>query len=409
MVRLAAITIEGYKSFARATTLELRPLTLLYGRNNAGKSALLRLLPLLADSVAEDATAPIALQGRAGRDAGYRDVVSRGQRHNRISLTLRWDTGHEDRFTVDLEVPDPVDERVIVRQLRSLAPGGKPEMDLNLAPDIDADTYRVTFASSGEESLSLTFDGLVPASDHDRPELVALRGRLASLRRQVLWLDSVRARPQRLTRKPNAPPRMLESDGAGAVEALLSRETILHEVATWYRDALERDLRVVEVERPLYRVMLDARQGPVRDIALSDTGEGMTQVLPVLVAAAMARDGGPRYLAIEDPASHLHPNAQRALAMHLAELAAGPTPPLTVIETHARVLLLGVQLAVAQGRLEPSHVAAYWVDTETDGTSVATQVGFDERGRLRGWPRSAFAEDRALTRELLPFQLPDEV
>ena len=45
MPTLHAVTAYHYKSFEPQARLELRPLTLLLGRNNAGKSSLLRLLP----------------------------------------------------------------------------------------------------------------------------------------------------------------------------------------------------------------------------------------------------------------------------------------------------------------------------------------------------------------------------
>ena len=51
------LTLANYRAFSRPTELELRPLTLLYGWNSAGKSALLRLLPLLAHSARPSATA----------------------------------------------------------------------------------------------------------------------------------------------------------------------------------------------------------------------------------------------------------------------------------------------------------------------------------------------------------------
>ena len=56
-----AITLKNFRSFADAIRLELRPVTLLFGVNNAGKSALLRALPLLGDSVGIDGSGPLNL------------------------------------------------------------------------------------------------------------------------------------------------------------------------------------------------------------------------------------------------------------------------------------------------------------------------------------------------------------
>ena len=38
---IQSFTLKNYRSFVDRTTIELRPLTLLFGYNNSGKSALL--------------------------------------------------------------------------------------------------------------------------------------------------------------------------------------------------------------------------------------------------------------------------------------------------------------------------------------------------------------------------------
>ena len=88
------ITVAQFRSFRRRTTLELRPLTLLYGPNNVGKSALLRLLPLLGDSVAAGATVPLVLSGAAGRGAMFSDCIWNGPRASDevpfITVAIHW-------------------------------------------------------------------------------------------------------------------------------------------------------------------------------------------------------------------------------------------------------------------------------------------------------------------------------
>jgi predicted ATPase len=45
---LKAVEFSKYRVFEQRQRLELKPLTLLFGHNSAGKSAALRLLPILA-------------------------------------------------------------------------------------------------------------------------------------------------------------------------------------------------------------------------------------------------------------------------------------------------------------------------------------------------------------------------
>ncbi len=67
MSRLTAIELTRWRAFERKQRIELRPITLFFGWNNTGKSALLRALPLIADSARPDAVTPLNLKGAAAR------------------------------------------------------------------------------------------------------------------------------------------------------------------------------------------------------------------------------------------------------------------------------------------------------------------------------------------------------
>jgi predicted ATPase len=84
----SAITVSNYRSFAKPFRLELRPITLLYGHNNTGKSALIRLLALIADSIRADSGAALDLSGPAGRGATFSDVLWRGNEDPDLALTF---------------------------------------------------------------------------------------------------------------------------------------------------------------------------------------------------------------------------------------------------------------------------------------------------------------------------------
>jgi predicted ATPase len=139
-------------------------------------------------------------------------------------------------------------------------------------------------------------------------------------------------------------------------------------------------------------------------VDLIDTGEGLSECLPVLTALAMVRRhaerGGPSILAIEEPGSHLHPDLQRALAERICEVAKG-TSPRIVLETHSEHVLRTVQLNVVQGALRPEDVIVYWVRQLEDGRSIADPVELDALARFRGnWPPDAFQEDIELSADI---------
>lgn len=408
MFKLTGISATGYRSFSQPLELELRPLTLLYGRNNAGKSAVLRLLPILADSVADGAASPFEIARVAGPGASFLDVVDQHSPLKRVSLRLSW-TDSDGAVWADefqLKYLDEVDA-VVVMALTLIDPNDQVYFKAEVEPYPDQARYSLSLPTAGPTTITPNFAGLVPAPDSDLSALQRLRERLLGLRRNIQWLQSVRARWDRLVTKTGSRHRMLGADGGNAAEVLITDERVFTEVAGWYAGPdIERRLEAPEFVSRQHRLLLSPQTSPLR-IDLLDTGEGMIQVLPVLVACALARErGNGAILAIEEPESHLHGNAQQALAVHLCDLAAGNDPPTIIAETHSRILLLGIQLAIAEDRLPPERFCAYWIDQELSGESIATKVEFDRHGSPKGgWPGAAFAEDQALARRLLDKQL----
>jgi predicted ATPase len=413
MFQLTGISAVGYRSFAQPLEFELRPLTLLYGRNNAGKSAVLRLLPIIADSVADGATSPFDI-ARVTRDgASFLDTLARGSTQRdlkRLALTLVWShqDGRRQQDEYQLKYIDEAD-RTIIAALTIRDPTGHVQFAAEAQPYPDHLSYRnaTNNCTSPDVMIDPGFIGLVPSPNSGITALNELRQRMVSLRRNIQWLQSVRTRWDRLVTKTGSAYRLLAPDGSHAAEALLTDGSVFEEVKRWYAGPdIMRQLDASEFSRR-WRILLNPPAGELRDIDLLDTGEGMIQVLPVLVACALARKrGNGSILAIEEPESHLHANAQQALAAHLCEIAAAASPPTIIAETHSRVLLLGVQLAIAEGRLPPERCCVYWVDQEVTGESILTKVEFDRHGRFKGgWPQTAFDEDQALARRLLDRQM----
>lgn len=71
---------------------------------------------------------------------------------------------------------------------------------------------------------------------------------------------------------------------------------------------------------------------------LKDVGVGVSQVIPVIVAALFARPG--HIVAVEEPESHLHPLAQSKLAELLAHVSKGRNVQF-IVETHSELTCSG--------------------------------------------------------------------
>lgn len=402
MIRLSAIEVRGFRAFAGWERLDLRPLTLVYGRNNAGKSSLLRLLVLLSDSVAETAVSPLDMTGPAGRRGHFRDLPWTGDNVPRHAFRVRlhWQTSGVGVGDDEFELTWSTERRcVLVREIHLRAADGSTSFRARALPFPDDQSFDI--ADRGVQRI--LWDGLLPVSE-ERRELVDLRTRLTGLRRDVVWLDSNRPRSPRLTGTPPGPLRQLRSDGSNAIDLLASDPALLAAVQPWYAATpVLRELRFQEVSADFLRLML-ARRGHDASFQLLDSGEGMAHVLPLLVGGALvSRPGGPRTLIAEEPEAHLHDDAQHHLAQHFTALVAGDDPPTIVLETHSRALLLGVQLAVANGA-RADRVGVAWCGQDQFGASTVHPVVVTAKGGLSGWPRDALAEELEMSRRLLAKQ-----
>lgn len=382
-----ALLLRRFRCFAAEATLPLRPITLVYGANNSGKSALLRALALLGAALEPSAGGRVFVPDRVYRGRKVWDMVSRPEGGPGWECGLRWEAGPLTELRYELGRVSS--EREAIRQLwvqlreggQELWADGRADGELRL-PGVQA---------------PLGFDGLIPR-EGVLPE--AARQHLLELRSRIGWLSGVRADIPDLVRAPEVEDHLRFGDGRGAGALLASDSELLEEVGRYFLD-LERPRRLGAIPvRPLgHWLALDPKGASLR-LSVQDAGLGMAQVLPVLVDAVRATRQG-AILAVEEPESHLHPTAQTTLARFLGQLTARPTRPRFVLETHSRVFLLAFQRQVAEGKLRCEDVAVVWVDQAESGRSRTTVVGMRPDGRLEeGWPPHALGEDLRLAREL---------
>jgi predicted ATPase len=407
MARLTAIELTRWRSFERTQRLELRPLTLIFGWNNTGKSALLRALPIIADSVRDDAVSPLNLTGPAARGANFRDVSWKRSRKG-LSIALEWEGTPTPRYEVDLMLYDSegASPRILVDHFAWRDEKGALTTGnwLRTEPVGSKLTYQTSGSPQGRSAIQ--FSGLTPRT-RDRSlasTLAGLAPRLDALDTAVQWIGSVRVAPLGPVVVPEGIPRLIAPDGSDCVTFLQSETGVLRSVNEWFREHAARELELQQIApgfvQPAFRHLKSSHAQ-----RLADHGEGLLQVLPVLTALARARreesdPATPRMLAIEDPESHLHPRLQHALANHFASVAMSATPPSVVLETHSQHFLLAVQLAVARGDLDPSRVAIYWVAQDTDGASDAVRIDVEANGDLRDWPPGIYDDVVDMARDL---------
>jgi hypothetical protein len=135
------------------------------------------------------------------------------------------------------------------------------------------------------------------------------------------------------------------------------------------------------------------------ELSFQDVGTGISQVLPVVIAAITSPDG---ILAIEQPELHIHPALQVILGDLFISRIQDKDSPLILLETHSEHLLLRIMRRMREtyegrppegiGPIGEEDVAVYFVESDKSQT-IARQMPLNERGELvKAWPGGFFEE-----------------
>ncbi|MEL5379565.1 MULTISPECIES: DUF3696 domain-containing protein [Serratia] len=106
---IRGIGLQNFRSFVNKTFIDLKPITVLVGKNSSGKSSLLRTFPLFRQSVEENTTGPILWYGRYVDFGDFTDVLSKNSENKEIT------------FSFSLSVPPEVAQRYAYYRFNDLA------------------------------------------------------------------------------------------------------------------------------------------------------------------------------------------------------------------------------------------------------------------------------------------------
>ena len=368
---LRQIDLEHFKCFS-TLKLPLRELTLLSGLNASGKSSVIQALALLHQTAREQEwSIRLMLNGSTVRLGTTVDVVDNvsGRRSCGIALlnddiVYRW-TFEGDREDMSMSVTDVVVDTKEVHEpatLRQLLPIPLHRSKENrLSERLVRLSYLTAERVGPQESY--------PLEDPQPAAVVGARGEhtvslLYAGRDEEVTSDLVLAL---------APPTRLRQVEARMAQFFPDCELLIEPV--WRANAVTLGIRTskdTEFHRP------------------GNTGFGITQVLPIIVAAVSAKAGD--ILMIENPEVHLHPAGQSAMGEFLAEAAAAGLQ--IILETHSDHVLNGVRRAVKAGVIAPDQAALHFFrprrsESETALAQVQS-VFLDSEGGIDDWPEGFF-------------------
>ena len=238
---------------------------------------------------------------------------------------------------------------------------------------------------------------------------------LAEALRDALYIGPLRALPPRGFLYERVGRITSWADGLAAWDLLLAdRSTLVEDTNKWltrlgagcqlvvqqlYDSAASaEELTDGHVDKTARRLLLDTGSGSL--VLPSEVGAGVSQVIPVVVAA-LQREAG--LALVEQPEIHVHPAMQVGLGDLLIDAATRDGARRTfLIETHSEHLILRLlrrirettegELGDDAPRFSPDKLSVIYVENTPDGVNIR-RLRVDELGEFKDrWPKGFFAE-----------------
>ena len=441
---LRRLRVENFKAWRDTGTIDLAPLTIIFGANSSGKSSLNHFLMMLRQTVRSadrtnvfdfgDSNAPVSL-------GSFRDVVFQHDLENEIAFNMEWTLpsalrlrdprsgarylGSRLAFDAAARRSGPRQKAVQLEGLRYqlLTDAGDQQLSAALVRDdkrpdrwrLETKKYDIKRSPGRRWELprpvqfyrfpaeaQLYFENTAFLSDLE----LALEERLS----QVSYLGPLRSVPRRLYSWSGNDPADVGWQGDSAVQALLAaRQRRLNwtakargkpfeaVVADWLvRLGLLASFSVdpIAADRDEYEVRVKTNAHG-EEVRLTDVGFGVSQVLPVVVQCFYATPHST--VLMEQPEIHLHPSVQAELAdLFIAAVGAredgAPREVQLIVESHSEHLLRRLQRRIAEEEIRQEDVALYFCNRTGDGSEIY-RLDVDPYGEILNWPPDFFGDD----------------
>ena len=422
------LRLRQFKCFEDSGDIPIAPLTVIFGRNNTGKSSILQSLLLFRQTLDSPEYGPrLDLRGPLYNAGTYADLVHQHKSKENITVEFGFDIDDgpgtasiELEFSSDEPQPARLARLKITSDLadpleikRGRGRGGPYELYLGGKSQGTEEKALFRFPANGffpligPEPLRIGR----PNEKHQQTRLSA-RSILMDVEtalRNMRAVGAFRQQPERRYEYQGRAPQSVDATGRMVMAALIEdimrrgaqRGQLVEEVNYWLK-AVGRvrilGLKRISTSARIFEVRLrDTDSGRWANFA--DVGFGIGQAFPVLVEGLRTPEGG--MFLVQEPEIHLHPDAQLRMADFLVSLALKGRR--VVVETHSENLLLRIRRRIlGRGRrIPPSDVSIVHVRKNRDGTSQAVPLPIDDMAQVGNWPPGFMEEATQERMEIL--------
>ncbi len=408
---LKQLKISNFRGFGNETTVRFAPITILIGKNNSGKSSIIKFLLMLRQSLPPNSTGFLVTQGdhvNLGRFYNIKNTLSR-KRYLNFSLIVAEESSPRDALSIylnDMGVDrNPqrkfytVESNILYSQKRffqgkdhSISLTVEDNKLLERSTNINPDSLFLDFSDEHQRELTQSTSYSILKKIHAEKSCIeTLIDKIGGLSHILPIKKAIRGSIDTSTIIPN---QYVGNDGNYAIHHLWK---IINEGSSNQQDFIfyhmQEILGINEIEfKVLDRLALcNARnQQTGAQTNIEEFGFGVSECIPVLIQGAIMSPG--TTLMVEQPETQVHPTAQISLGQFFANLWKQRKVS-SIIETHSGNILLRLRRLIRRGELSSQEVSVAFFDCHEEKPMIKN-LDINEDGSFEpGLPMEFFGAD----------------
>jgi energy-coupling factor transporter ATP-binding protein EcfA2 len=441
---LTNIKLKNFRAFQQDIDVRIKPITILIGRNSAGKSTLIKFLLMLQQTLESSESSEgnfFSTEGRHVSLGTFKDLKNTKSRSKSFQFSLNLKTNY---------LPDPIIQQIREDIQQSKATPKIEDNSIDLAIKLNpfsivttedplgqTTSLKVDSQITADESIAdFCIFGSIPYTGKKAKHTVTCK--IAG--KKILHKEETNLRRTRFLKfpLPNDPVEILKSAFDNLYLDVVKDEIISIRHLSPVREESERSVIMSspppddvghrgEYAMPhLQRLLTDGGEKAnfvlrhiesvidIEDVKfksqvkgfipefraknkltgaesyLADFGFGVSQCIPIFVQGALLNRG--QLLIVEQPEAQIHPTAQLAMGSFFADLWTKRGVP-SLIETHSSNLILRLRRLVSDKQLKADDISVAFFYVEDEMVKVKNLAITDNGSLEKGLPMEFFGAD----------------
>ena len=416
------LKISNFRIFDDEVTIRFRPITVLIGKNNAGKSSIIKFLLMLQQSLSLKSNSFLETNGDNVKFNDFYHLKNEGTRKKYLKFALQVNKGVSpgEALRVYIESKNPIYPKK--KRFNPHNENGYYEISADISYNSrnniqgKSSDMRFLMPIEGSEEYKEILHGSMTLNSDSRFLHFTDAGKLdiddsEKYRQQLAKQCCVDALSQHINAIRHISPAKGDLDGVIDINANIptdyvgkNEEYTLHHLWKQYSDKSREkykfisphmesivDIDGIDFDEHRSLALCNARNVKTgKCVNIGDFGFGVSQCLPILVQGAIMNRN--TTLIVEQPEAQVHPTAQLELSSFFADLW-NEKDVRSIIETHSNNILLRLRKLVAEEILNPEDISVAFFDIE-NGKAIINNLDINKNGTMEdGLPMEFFGAD----------------